>query len=929
MILVPRLDTHGRRYILGASMPMETLNGMISRAFIQAGVIGLALFAIIGLLASVWVHRFTRLFAGLSGMARNVMNDQPNTLPPGSNITEVRQVCDTLNSIQDELRDRLKKLRHNHRSEEQKARLLSKLAHGVEINDLMDELTRFAEENDPTIRASALLYDIPHNCLICVAAPHLPADFMAPAYQGLPIGPEAGTCGTAAYLKQRVIDSDIQNSPRWARHQAARQQAGQHGLHACWSEPILAPDGQLLGVFSNYSDHPGEPSPDNLAVLRWAADVAALAMEKKRSEKALTNSRDLLDTTQQLGRIGGWEWDCQRQTMTWTHAVYHIHGMSPDDVPGDTDLVARSLACYDPADRPVITAAFQRCLHQGEPYDLAFSLTRIDGERIHIRTTAKAVREDGHVVAVIGNIVDITDRRRAEKALAASEERFHSVLENVATVAVQGYAADGTVRYWNRASEAFYGYTAREAVGRNLLDLIIPPDQREQVKIAIKNMVESGIDHPASEISLVRKDGTRIPVYSSHTIVRIPGQADELFCIDTNLTDHYRAEAERELLQAQLLQAQKMESVGRLAGGIAHDFNNNLGVILGHAEMLQERLGPQSPLGPELEEIRRSAMRSADLTRQLLAFARKQIIDPKVLDLNHITESLLKMLRRLIGENITLAWHPETDLWPVKMDPSQVDQILANLCVNARDAISGAGSIAIATDNVRLNATACAQHPDCQPGDYVRLTVSDDGCGMDDITLHHIFEPFFTTKDVGKGTGLGLATVHGTVAQSKGFIEVTSATGQGTNFYVYLPRCLNTGTPEEPAPTSPTTQHGDGTILLVEDDPAILFSTSKALEGFGYTVIKAATPTEALQLAAHHSGKVDILVTDVIMPGMNGKVLAEKLQQQLPGMKCLFMSGYTADVIADHGVLEKGVHFIQKPFSRADLSRILEEAISA
>jgi PAS domain S-box-containing protein len=930
MILVPRIDAHGRRYIIGASMQMETLNGMISRALLQAGGIGLALFIVIGLLASVWVRRFTRLFADLIGMARSVMAKQPVILPPRSTITEVQQVCDTLIQMQKELTYRLDEVVRSHRREEQKGMILSRLARGVEITVLMEELTRFTEENDPGIRASAMQFDPSRNCLICLAAPRMPDDFMAPAYQGLPIGPLAGTCGTAAYLKDQVIDPDIQNSPRWAPHEAARQQAGQHHLHACWSEPILGPDGQLLGVISNYADHPGEPTPENLAVLCWAADVAALAMEQNRAERTLRKHRDLLDTTQQLGRIGGWEWDCVRHSMTWTDAVYHIHGMSPEEPPTtNADLITLSLNCYDTNDRPVIMAAFQRCVSDGVPYDLALPMTRVDGQRIHIRTIGKAVRENERIVSVIGNLIDITETLQAEKALAASDERFRFLLENVATVAVQGYATDGTVRYWNRASELFYGYSAAEAMGRNLVDLIIPPAQRQQVASAITDMVETGQVHPAAELTLMRKDGSAIPVYSSHAIVRTPGRDDELFCIDTDLTERYLVEAERERLQVQLVQSQKLESIGRLAGGVAHDFNNNLGVILGHAEMLLERLGPGNALGVELDEIRRSAMRSADLTRQLLAFARKQIIDPKVLDLNHTAQSLLKMLRRLIGEDIVLDWKPGDSLWAVKMDPAQVDQILANLCVNARDAISGEGHITISTGNIRLDQAACANHPDCAPGEYVCLSVQDDGCGMPDDVLRHIFEPFFTTKDIGKGTGLGLATVHGTVAQSHGFIQVSSAAGSGTCFYIYLPRSQETRELQTTETTAPPAVHGTGNILLVEDDPAVLFTTSKAMQGFGYTVINATSPTEALALAEQHAGKVDLLVTDVVMPVMNGKALSEKINRWQPGIKCLFMSGYTANVIAHHGVLDQGIHFIQKPFSRADLSRMLERILNA
>jgi PAS domain S-box-containing protein len=387
------------------------------------------------------------------------------------------------------------------------------------------------------------------------------------------------------------------------------------------------------------------------------------------------------------------------------------------------------------------------------------------------------------------------------------------------------------------------------------------------------------------------------------------------------------AETERENLHSQLLQAQKMESVGRLAGGVAHDFNNMLGVIIGHTEILLEKVDPEQPIFANLQEIRKAAGRSVDLTRQLLAFARKQSIAPRSLDLNTTVEGMLKMLRRLIGEDINLVWMPGKDVWPVKVDPSQIDQILANLCVNARDAITGVGKVIIETQSVTFDESYCANNPEFTAGEYVMLAVNDDGCGMSRETLEKVFEPYFTTKEIGKGTGLGLATVYGIVRQNEGFINVFSIPGQGTSFKIYLPRHrANTEQSEKENHTAPN-MHGHETLLVVEDEPSILDMVKMILEGLGYDVLTASSPSEALRVAKEHFGKIHLLITDVVMPEMNGRDLAKELVSHYPEMRLLYMSGYAGDIVSLHGVLVERVNFIQKPFSRQTLATKVREAL--
>jgi PAS domain S-box-containing protein len=380
-------------------------------------------------------------------------------------------------------------------------------------------------------------------------------------------------------------------------------------------------------------------------------------------------------------------------------------------------------------------------------------------------------------------------------------------------------------------------------------------------------------------------------------------------------------------MESQLNQAQKMESVGRLAGGVAHDFNNMLGVILGHTELAMLHADENHDLHADLNEIQNAAKRSADLVKKLLAFARKEIISPRQLDLNDTVERMLNMLHRLIGEDIDLVWKPSAHLWHVKMDPSQIDQILANLCVNARDAISGVGKLTIETGIKTFDEEYCKEHAEFIPGDFVLLAVSDNGCGMDKETLDNLFEPFFTTKEVGKGTGLGLATVYGIVKQNNGFINVYSKPGQGSSFKIYLPRLAVDGEADQAIPEKKTTAGGTETILLVEDEPTILRMTRMMLERKGYIVLSAATPTEAIEKATIHTGSIDLLMTDVVMPEMNGRDLSGKITDLYPDIRVLFMSGYTANVIAHQGVLDDGVAFIQKPFSMAGMTEKVRELL--
>jgi PAS domain S-box-containing protein len=503
----------------------------------------------------------------------------------------------------------------------------------------------------------------------------------------------------------------------------------------------------------------------------------------------------------------------------------------------------------------------------------------------------------------------------------AAELRLQTTALEAAANAIIITDPEGRIDWVNPAFTVLTGYTREESRGRNPRELVLSGKHDQAHYANLWDTILAGrVWH--GELINRRKDGSLYAEEQTITPVRgDDGRIIHFIAVKQDITERRRAEEERQALDAQLRQAQKMESVGRLAGGVAHDFNNALGVVLGRAELALRRLEPGNPAGRHLEAIREAALRSANLTRQLLAFARRQTITPRVLDLNEAVAGMLDMLRHLIGESVCLSWTPGDGLRPVKVDPAQIDQVLANLLVNARDAIGGVGQVRVETRNVTLDETFCAGRAGSAPGEYVVLSVADDGCGMEKEVLDRMFEPFFTTKPVGQGTGLGLATVYGIVKQNSGYIDVASEPGKGTTFDLYLPSVTGQAPEEAPASGAAVEPRGRGEIvLLVEDEPAMLDVEAEMLTDLGYAVLKAGRPGQALSVAGAHAGAIHLLITDMVMPEMNGRDLAERLAAVRPGIRCLFLSGYTADVIARRGVLDEDVRLLEKPFSRKDLA---------
>jgi two-component system cell cycle sensor histidine kinase/response regulator CckA len=553
----------------------------------------------------------------------------------------------------------------------------------------------------------------------------------------------------------------------------------------------------------------------------------------------------------------------------------------------------------------------------GEQVTVETPIRLPDGELSYGLTTfVPDIDANGEVGGLFIIGLDISELRRAE----AERERLLSAIDQAAeTIVITD--AEGTIQYVNPAFQRITGYSRAEARGQNMR-FLKSGKQDDSFYRQMWETIASGNTWQGTIVNR-RKDGTLFTEVAAISPVHdAAGNIVSYVAAKRDITQELE-------LEQQYRQAQKMEAVGRLAGGIAHDFNNMLGVILGRAEFALTMLEPSHPLKESLEEILRAAERSADLTRQLLAFARKQTIAPKVLDLNLAVEGTLRMLRRLVGEEIDLQWLPAADLWEVEMDPVQIDQILANLCVNSREAIEGVGRITIQTGNVVLEDAYCRAHPGVDPGQYVMLAVSDDGRGMDEETQAHLFEPFFTTRKGGEGSGLGLATVFGIVKQNSGFIDVYSEPQHGATFEIYLARSKKSGRRAMEKAPKPPLPRGTETILLVEDEPAIMKMGKIMLEELGYTVLTAGTPGEAIRLADEHSGKIQLLITDVVMPEMNGRELAKKLKGLYPNLKRLFMSGYAERGIVRHGVLDEGIHFIQKPFTMNALAETVREVLES
>jgi PAS domain S-box-containing protein len=559
----------------------------------------------------------------------------------------------------------------------------------------------------------------------------------------------------------------------------------------------------------------------------------------------------------------------------------------------------------------------RRSLAQAQRWTSAISLQRIDGSALPVELTITAM-PDGGTVCVCR---DLSERERAEQARAEAEAKYRTLVEQVNAITyIAEIGIDGQWYFVSPQVEAILGYTADEwlAISKEWLKQIHPDDR--PIVIAAEEASRKGEPFQA-EFRVKRKDGREVWLNDTAVVVKGSDVHPVMEGIMVDIT-------ERKQLETQLQQSRKMEAVGRLAGGIAHDFNNLLTIITGYTDLALSRPAVPLDLRSDIERIEGAAGRAAALVRQLLAFSRKQVLQPKILDLNAIVVNLEKLLRRLVDDNIEMSTSVNDDLGKVKADPAQIEQVIMNLVVNARDAMPNGGRLLLETSNVTLDSAYAFEHTSVKPGRYVMLAVSDTGIGMDSETVAHIFEPFYTTKESGRGTGLGLSTVYGIVKQSGGYIWVYSEPGKGSTFKIYLPRVEEMPEAEASKPTRFENRRGTETILLVEDEEAVRDLVKTILTGQGYHVIVGRDARHAEEVAEQFPGQIHLLLTDVVMPGTSGRELAVVITQRRRNIRVLYMSGYTENVITSGGLLEEGLAFLQKPFSPAVLVQRIREVLT-
>lgn len=637
----------------------------------------------------------------------------------------------------------------------------------------------------------------------------------------------------------------------------------------------------------------------------------------KRSEESLRASEERQYLALRGAGGGAWDWNLDTGDIWWSPQMYELWGVQP----GTQMDFAKSLAVIHADDRESIHVAVGVAIDRGVDYRCEFRIHHpVLGERWMASYGQVARDESGHPTNLLGISLDVTERKRLAEERDALLARLQLQFERIPLAYVQ-FDADLRVTDWNPAAERIFGFAKEEVLGMGPpYEKIVPVSFRAEAEPLLAR-IRAGDMSAHSVNPNLTKDGRTITCEWFNTpLVDEGGRFTGLLCLAQDLT-------ERLLLEEQLRQAQKMEAFGQLAGGVAHDFNNLLTIINGYSDIVLDTLPADDPNRELLAEIHKAGQRSAGLTRQLLAFSRQQVLALRVLDLNAVVGNTASMLRRVIGEDVKLTTTMASGLWPVKADPGQIEQILLNLAVNARDAMPTGGKLTIETSNIELDEIYVASHPGARAGSHVLLAVSDTGCGMSAAVQAKIFEPFFTTKGPGKGTGLGLATVYGIVKQSGGHVDVYSKVGVGTSFKIYLPRTEPAGERAKSDSALRALPRGTETVLVVEDDELVRTLARHILQLAGFVVLEAADGDEALKVATGHTGRIHILVTDVVTPGLSGGAAAELLAEQHPGLRVLFMSGYTDDAVVRHGVLHDKVNFLQKPFTPAALAWKVREML--
>jgi PAS domain S-box-containing protein len=648
--------------------------------------------------------------------------------------------------------------------------------------------------------------------------------------------------------------------------------------------------------------------------------IAAVAIvvdvtESRLAERAMKSTDERLRFVAKATTDVIWDWDIKTNALVWNDSVEKVFGHKQHQIYPEIEWWYKHI---HPEDRERVLAGLQAILeHGGKNWSDHYRYQRADGSYANVSDRGYVARDSaGVALRMIGAMTDVTEKTRSEAAI-----RFQAQLLNAVQQAVVATDPEGIVIFWSKFAENLYGWTAEEAVGRTIQELTPSPFLRDHdAQIAVRGAAGESW---TGEFLVQGKSGKAFPaLLTTAPVLDEMGRVLGFVRVSIDLT-------ERRNLEEQFRQSQKMDAVGRLAGGIAHDFNNLLTVIRLNTEIILEGFDPTDPRSDDVKQIKSAAERASSLTRQLLAFSRKQILQPRVLDMNSVVGTVEPMLRRLIGEDITIISHCAARGYVVA-DPGQLEQVLVNLVVNARDAMLQGGRINIETKNVDLDENYTSEHSPVVAGRYVMLAVTDNGVGMSRDTREHAFDPFFTTKEAGKGTGLGLATVYGIVKQSGGYVWIYSEPGHGTALKLYFPEVSAAaafGGMGEHAVVGKTAKRGSETILLVEDEEAVRGLACRILEKQGYRVIPAQHGRDAMEIATKEEGRIDLVLTDVVMPGMNGRGLVERLTGIRPTIKSLYMSGYTDDDIIRRGFIEPSKSFLQKPFTSEALLQTVRKVL--
>lgn len=788
-------------------------------------------------------------------------------------------------------------------------RILEMVATRASLEDTLAVLARLIESQIEGASCSVMF--LGGDRLRYGAAPSLPQTYSR-AVDGIPIGPKNGSCGTAAYRKEPVIVTDILEDPLWDGY---RNLAIHHGLRACWSTPLLSSHGEVLGTLAMYYHSPRHPSPADVQLVGTAAHLATIALERWHADEQLRRGAESYRALVENLNDIVFSLDLEGCFTYVSPPIEYLSGFPP------REIIGRHFGHFaHPMDLDVLQKSFADTV-AGRLAPCEFRVLDKGGSIHWCRTSSRPRLVGDRLVGITGVLVDVTEQRLTHEALLEAERRYRSIFEE-AMVGIFQSTPDGHYVAANPAMVRMLGYDSLNDLMTSISDISsqIFVDRERREELELLTMKDGAVQN--FEMEIFRKDGSKRWLSTNARAVHRNGHivAYEGMCEDIT---------ERKLLNEKFLHVQKMDAVGQLAAGVAHDFNNLLGVILGQSELLLKNRLPSDPERRRVEQIGWAAQRGVSLTGQLLAFARRQRLQTTVLNLNELVTNVDDTLQRLIGENVQVVKKLNPTLGHVKADATHLEQVVLNLAINARDAMPQGGILTIETSNVEVVGTEI-QHCGVKEGRYVLLTVSDTGIGMDQATLARIFEPFFTTKEPGKGTGLGLSTVYGIVQQAGGYILVRSQPGQGTTFNIYVPLVVETAEPARQSDSGNVLAAREGeTILLVEDATPLREVTREFLENSGYRVLEASNGNAALGVADAHEAAISAVITDVVMPGMNGPILAERLRSARPQTKVLYVSGYADEAVLRQGVSPAGDNFIRKPYSQNQLTSKLRQMLDA